>query len=284
MQFLLHILITIGHILPVALGYNLVFGKAKLLHFGPLGVSLIAAYSVFLPMTWGYGWTVSILISILLCSLLALLFTWLAVRLTPDGFGVMTIALHLICLALILNGGAFTRGALGIPRIPRFPFASTQEQLALLAVVMAIFWLVVFLLTDRSRLGRKLAALAEHEWHASSMGIRRWSVIFIAFLLLSLAQVWANTLYPQYLLLLYPTDYQFPAFIFTLMIVVAGKPGNVWGVTLATILLVLLREGMRFIQLPADMLGPLRLIIFGVILLAAVYVRRDTLFPPERKI
>jgi ABC-type branched-subunit amino acid transport system permease subunit len=56
------------------------------------------------------------------------------------------------------------------------------------------------------------------------------------------------------------------------------------GVLSSTILLVLLKEGLRFVPLPIAVLGPLRLILFGIILLTAVYVRRDTLFPVQRTV
>ncbi len=68
------------------------------------------------------------------------------------------------------------------------------------------------------------------------------------------------------------------------MIIVAGKPGSVLGVTLSTILLILLKEGLRFVSLAPSILGPVRLILFGMILLAVVYWRRDTLFPKQRSI
>ena len=68
------------------------------------------------------------------------------------------------------------------------------------------------------------------------------------------------------------------------MAVVAGKPGSVLGVTFSTVLLVLLKEGLRFLPLPTAVLGPVRLLLFGIILLVAVYVRRDTLFPQQRTV
>lgn len=68
------------------------------------------------------------------------------------------------------------------------------------------------------------------------------------------------------------------------MIVVAGKPGSVLGVTLSTILLVLLRESLRFLPLDPTMIGPVRLLLFGLILFAAVWVRRDSLFPQQRTV
>ncbi|PIR52818.1 hypothetical protein COU76_04710 [Candidatus Peregrinibacteria bacterium CG10_big_fil_rev_8_21_14_0_10_49_10] len=68
------------------------------------------------------------------------------------------------------------------------------------------------------------------------------------------------------------------------MVIVAGKPGSVPGVTLASILLISLKEALRFVPLSPAVLGPVRLILFGLILFGAVWWRRDTLFPQEREI
>jgi len=96
--------------------------------------------------------------------------------------------------------------------------------------------------------------------------------------------VTTQVLFPQYIRLLHPNDYLFPALIFYVTCVVAGKPGSVIGVTLATTLLVLLKEALRFVPLSASVLGPLRLILFGMILFGVVYWRRDSLFPEQRRV
>ena len=76
----------------------------------------------------------------------------------------------------------------------------------------------------------------------------------------------------------------YSALVFVVMIVVAGKPGSVIGVTISTFLLIVLQEALRFVPLASSVLGPMRLILFGLILFIAVYIRRDTLFPKEREI
>ena len=93
-----------------------------------------------------------------------------------------------------------------------------------------------------------------------------------------------NVQYHQYIYLVHPSDFGYPAFIFFVTVVVAGGPGSVRGCMLSLVLISLLREGMRFLPLSANILGPVRLILFGVILFVAVWVRRDTLFPKQRTV
>jgi ABC-type branched-subunit amino acid transport system permease subunit len=284
MNFLLHIVITLGHMIPFALAYNLVFGKGKIFHFGPICTSLIAAYGIFATWYWTHSYLLAIPVAIVLVMLASFVFSRLAVRLQPDGLGVMTLAMHLCALSLVLNWQSVTRGALGIPQIARFPFLNSMQAFAAFAFAGMMVWILIYWLIERSSYSRKLSALAEHDWYARSLGIDKSGVYLIAFVMIGLTQVWDNLLFGQYLHLLTPMDYSYPTLIFIIMIVVAGGPGKMWGVLLSAFLLVVLREAIRFVPMDASILGPTRLILFGFILFVAVWVRRDTLFPKQRTV
>ena len=214
----------------------------------------------------------------------SLLFSWLSLRLEPDGMGVMSIAVHLAMIAIILNWPSVTRGALGIPKIPRLPFMESMEMFALVTTVCCTLFVFVFYLIDRSSYGLQMEALAENEWFAKSIGINRAYVHSIAFVILGLAHVFGGFIAYTYLHFLNTSEFGFPSLIFLVMAVVAGRPGSFRGVAIAASLLLLLKEAIRFVPLEPDILGPMRLILFGLILFVAVWWRRDTLFPQERKI
>src|SRR3989338_6758852 len=175
----------------------------------------------------------------------------------------MSIAVHLSVLSVVLNWSSLTRGALGIPRLPRAPFPAFPEGFALVMVVMCIVWVLGMWLLDRSSFGRKIAALAEHEWHSAALGVSRARVHFLAFMVGALGALFGTLPYHHYIGLLPPHDFQFSRFLF---------------------FFVLLKELLFFVLFPPDILGPVRLILFGVILFAAVWYRRDTLFPKQRTV
>lgn len=284
MDFLLHLLAVTAMNIPSILGFNLVFGKGKISHFGPIGVSLVAAYVIFLTLGFTGSYPLAIGAGLTGALLAGLLMSWLALRLDADGLAIMTIAVHLAALAVVLNWSSFTRGALGVPRIPRIAALDSLPAFAGTATAVAALWIAFLWKLDCSPFGRKLAALAEHPWTAASLGISRAHIHTTAFLLSTIGAVLTSLLYPQYLHLLHPNDYTFASLIFFIMIIVAGGPGSVLGATIATIFLTLLKEALRFLPLPLGMLGPLRLLLFGTILLIAVWLRRDTLFPKPRTI
>lgn len=284
MTFFWHLMIMIGTWLPGSLAYTMIFGKGKILHFGPVGVSLAAAYATFLTLSATENYFLAILAGLSFSVLISALFAWLSLRLEPDGFGIISIAAHLAILAVILNWTSVTRGALGIPRVPRAPFPISIEYFAITIIILSVLWILAMWRIDRSSFGRQLEALAEHPWHAAALGVSRPRVHFVAFLIGAVGAVLTSVPYVQYVALLHPNDFQFVGLIFYVMFVVAGKPGSIMGVTASTILLVLLREGIRFVPLPPDLLGPVRLILFGTILFAAVWWRRDVLFPKPRSV
>ncbi len=284
MDFLLHIIVLFGSWLPSVLAYNLLFGKGKILHFGPLGTSIVVSYAMVITLKQTENFLLAGCIGLLFAMALSALFAWLSLRLDPDGLGVMSIAVHLALLAVILNWNGLTRGALGIPRVPRPPFLDSVFDFAVASVLLSAASIAVIWWIDHSRLGRQLEALAEHEWHARSLGINRTAVHFTVFLISGASSVLTNLLFLPYVTLLHPNDYQFSAFVFWIMLVVAGKPGSVFGVTLSTVTLITLKEAMRFVPLAPSVLGPVRLLLFGVILFFAVWYRRDSLFPKQRTI
>ncbi len=284
MEFFFHLLATVAMSIPYVLGYNLIFGKARILHFGPIGVDVAAVYACFLTLSATGSYLAGFGAGLLAALAVSALFAWLSFRLDPDGLGILSIATHLGMLTIVLNWSSVTRGALGLPGIPRMPFLTAIEPFVAVVSLIAMGWIALMWWIHRSALGRKLQTLSECEWHATSLGISRTKAHLAAFLIGGIGALLSTVFYHQYLHLVHPNDLGFPALIFLVMIVVAGKPGSVFGVSIATALLVLLKEGLRFLPLPADVLGPVRLLLFGMILLAAVWIQRDTLFPKKRTI
>lgn len=295
MEFIWHIIIMICVWLPGSLSYTLVFGRGKILHFGPVALSLAATYGTFLTIAATESYALGILVGVLIAIFMSLLFAALSFRLDMESFGIVSIAMHLMVLAIILNWNALTRGALGLPNIDRAPLPNDLGSLAFVLFLIAAACVACMWALSRSSFGRALTALAEQEHVAGALGVSRKRIYTLTFLCAGLINIIGAILSTQYFGLLHPNDFLFSSVIFYIMLVVAGKPGSILGVTLSTILLVSLREGIRFIQvpqwtdigwilapIPSAVLGPSRLILFGVILFVAVWVRRDTLFPQKR--
>lgn len=284
MTFIWSLIALISLFVPGALAYNLVFGKAKILHFGPVGVGLVAVYCAYVTFGATGSLGLGLLAGIAGALALSFLFARFSLRMDGDAFGLLTLAVHLALYNIVLNWDSVTGGTRGIINIPRFSFMETPASFALGSLAIVVCAVVCFLLLDRSTFGRQLQALSEYEYSAATMGISRTWVHTLAFLIAGVAAAIGNFFYVQYLHLAHPSNYTFPFMVQLVMIVVAGRPGSVLGVTASTALLVGLQEAIRFLPIPADVVGPVRLLVFGGILFAVVCWRRDVLFPQPRRV
>jgi branched-chain amino acid transport system permease protein len=284
MTYFFFILTVIGQYLPSVLGYNLLFGRGKMMYFGPIAVAIVASYAFAIPWVATGNFLLAIACSAAFSIAISLVFALLSLRLESDAFGVMTLAVFLAFIAIVMNWISLTGGPYGIAPIPRLQMFRDPGVFAMASLLIGIGFAVVMWFLDRSKIGRALEAFAEHPWCASSLGLCRTRTVIIAFLIASVGPVLSNMLYLQLTGILHPSDYMFPTLVFAMTCVVAGGPGSVVGVTIATALLVTLREGIRFLPLPVGLVGPLRLFLFGTILLTAIYLRRKKLFPLRRTV
>lgn len=285
MSFFVHLITVTCILLPTVVGYNLVFGKGKIFHFGQIGLQVLSAYPLWISIVlFDLHPIIGLLLGLISAIASAWVLAWLSFRLDPDGLGVISIAVHLSALNVVLNWQSVTRGALGVPGIPRWSFLIDNNAFTVFVIFVVFVWCVFVWLLDRSAFGRKLQALSEQDWYAEALGISRKNVHIVAFFVATGGALLTGILLPPYLYLLSPTDFAFPAMIFVVMCVVAGKPGSMGGVIFATGLLMMLKEGLRLLPLSPGVVGPVRLLLFGLILLGAVWYRRDALFPPQREV
>jgi branched-chain amino acid transport system permease protein len=285
LNFFLHVFCIAGITLLPALGYNLVFGKGKILHLGQEAQSIAAVFTLWsLIMQFGMPYPFALLVAFIVTAVVSVLIAEVSFRLEPDGLGVMSIALHLALLNLVLNWQSVTRGALGMPGIPRGVLPSTLPSFAVVVFVVVVAWMLFLRWLNGGKFGRQIAALSESSWHAASLGINRRRIHTIAFLIAGMGSLFAAMLYPPFMYLLHPSDYNFPAMVFFVMCVLAGRPGRVASVAVATVMLIVLKDGLRLVGIPAEYAGPVRLILFGIILFTAVWLRRESIFPHQRRV
>ena len=81
-----------------------------------------------------------------------------------------------------------------------------------------------------------------------------------------------------------PSSFAINEMVFVLTIVVVGRPGSFWGVTLSTLFFVLFPEALRFLDIPSEILGPTRQMLYASILFIVVFWNRRILFPQKREI
>jgi branched-chain amino acid transport system permease protein len=288
-DYYIHLLILICIYLIFAQGLNIIFGLGGLLNLAHVACYAIGAYTTALLSTdlaqpvW-----VCLPASMILSGFFALIIGAIALRLTEDYFAIGSLAFSAVVSALLVNWKSLTRGVLGIPGIPRPEILQIDfyenKNFLIFAASLAFLTLIFVWFLFRSKLSRSLRALAENEYSGAAVGKDRKGVRNIAFSISATLAGLAGSLFAYYINYIDPSSFTLTEMVFVLSIVIVGKPGSFWGVNLATIFLVLLPEPLRQLEIPPSVLGPMRQMLYALILFGVVFWRRRVLFPVERRV
>jgi branched-chain amino acid transport system permease protein len=283
----LAILIALYSILVQSL--NLTFGLGRLFNLAHVASYALGAYATaILSTTAESPFWVCILVSMLISGLFALTLGAISLRLSTDYFAIGTLAFSSVVSALLINWKDVTHGVLGIPGIPRpelfgIDFYTNSNFLVLISV-FALFTQLFFYIAQTGPFGRTLRALAEYEQAASTLGKDTRMVRNFAFFFSSAAAGLAGSFFAYYMSYIDPSSFSLSEMVFILTIVIVGQPGSFFGVLGGTVLLLLIPEALRFVDISSAYLGPARQMLYAVILFGIVWTRRDSLFPKQRQV
>lgn len=289
MEYLIHLGVLVTIYLILAQSFNLTFGLGRLLNLAHVSMYAIGAYvTALLTTEQQTPFPLALLLSVLAGAGFSLLLIPIAKRLADVSLAIGTLAFSALVSALLINWKSVTRGVLGIPGIPRpvffgVPFDENSDFL-LLSAGLALSALAFLYLLFRNRFARALRATGEFEQAALALGVATSRLRGYSLVLASAFAALAGSLFAAYLSYIDPSSFLFAEMIFVMTIAVVGRPGSFWGCCGATIFLVLLPEPLRFIGLPSSILGPMRQMLYALILVVVVYKNRERLFPPQRTI
>ena len=252
----------------MAVGWNIMGGFAGYISLANLGFFGGGSYVAGL-LLFHFGWSIFLTAPLvgLLCSLVAGLLGWTALRTRGPAFVIVTLAFTFIVQFLALNLKGLTGGSAGLylplvnlsADLLPVPFYYYMLGLLVLAVLVSLG-------IRRSRFGLALIAIREDEGKAEGSGINTSLFKIIAFMI----SIWfagvAGAIHAQYLDYVDP-DLAFELIIMLNMIVMAllGSRGTTWGPVLGAFILFPLSEYLVF-WLPSGMAGQFHLAFLGVIL------------------
>ena len=167
-NYLIHlgILICIYSILAVSL--NLAIGFTGLLNLGHVGFFGIGAYTSALLSINGVPMWASMIAGGLLAMLFGMLLALPTTRLKGDYLALATLGFTFIMGSIARNWTDLTRGALGIPGIPKI--ASNNTDLLLIVFIIACACYAVFQYISRTPFGHTLQAIRDDELAAKMLG------------------------------------------------------------------------------------------------------------------
>jgi branched-chain amino acid transport system permease protein len=253
-DYYLDVLIVAGIYALLAIGLNVIVGFAGLLNLGFAAFYAIGAYTYALLNTkLGLSFWACLPVSALLACCAGMLLSIPALRLRGDYLAIVTLGFGEIVRLVLNNWDSFTNGPNGITGIagPHLMGMSLGSLHRYYYVVLAfvLFSVVITRRIKYSRIGRAWIALRENEIAASTMGVNTTRYKVYAF---SLGTFWAGIagiLFAAKMRFVSPESFTFLESILIISMVILGGIGSVYGAVLGALILIILPEVLRELQL-----------------------------------
>ena len=278
----------------LALSLNLLNGFTGLFSLGHAGFMAVGAYvSAILTMTPAQKemnfflepivpilarvqlpFPIALIVAGLCAALAAVLIGVPALRLRDDYLAIATLGFAEIIRVIITNIQSVTNGAQGLKAIPKY---STTWVVWTVATIAVVFMLALV----RSSYGRTMKAVRDDEIAAEAMGIDVFKVKSTSFVISSFMAGVGGALLGHLISTIDPKMFTLMLTFNILLIVVLGGNGSITGSVLGAIIVTVLMEALRFLDMPMNLvfwktngLPGLRMVIFSILLMIVVLYRQ----------
>ena len=280
-SYFLNILILIGIYTILAVSLNLAMGFVGLINFGHIAFFGIGAYTSTLLMLNGVPFFGAFLIAGLFASFFGFVLVWATKKLKGDYFALATLGFSFLIYSLFLNL-SFTRGPLGISGIPKPEIFGIviKSNLLFFIFVLVIALLSVWIISriTKSPFGRLMKATRDDELGLRVLGKNTTKIKYKSMIISAFFAGIAGSLYAHYITYIDPSSFYLGNIILILIIVILGGLASIRGSIIGTIIILLIPEILRFINLPSSILGPARQIVYALVLLGILLYKPKGLF------
>lgn len=263
--------ITAGTIAVSTVGIVLLLGFAHQLALGQAAFSMIGGYATaILTLTYHWDPLSAMVVGALATMVLAYVIGAPILKLRGFVLAMATLALHLMLIVIAVQL-PITGGSMGLNGIPKFSLFGWRFESEL--SLYYLIWFCVFvsvaigLNIEFSRIGRALRAISASEDAAGSVGIDISRYKLQMFVIgAGMASV-SGSLVMHYIRSIDPTVFGFNYSINLITGTIVGGLLSIWGGALGAVLIVGLRELLRYLELPlfeAMIMGGLTVVVLIV--------------------
>jgi branched-chain amino acid transport system permease protein len=252
-DYFVHIMITIGVYIILALSLNVIVGYAGQFALGHAAFYGIGAYvAALLMVNHGLSFWLVLPISAIVTGVFGLLLGSPVMRLKGDYLGIVTLGFGEIVRLIFVNWVEVTKGPMGIPGIPSpelfgYSFHQKLDYYYLIFVLVAITVFVIHRIVH-SGIGLSLLVVREDEIAAESMGIRPFKLKLLAFTVGAFFAGVAGAFWASYISYISPDSFQYIDSVTILSMVILGGMGTVPGSILGAAILTVTPEVLRFVS------------------------------------
>lgn len=294
-QFLIYVLTIVGIYGLLSLSLSLQFGQTGLANFGQVGFFMLGAYLSSIVTTL-LGWPIPLGFA-LACvggGVLGLLMALPIGDLRQDYWAMVTLAAAELLRVIFLNtnlGSPYVGASFGVTNIPG-PFRNTLSSagfayfyLGLVVVCVVLAYLLVAWVC-RSPYGRVLKSVRETDEVAQALGKDvRGSRIGSMVIGGAIAGA-AGSLFAHFIGFINPTYFlPLETFLVWAMVILGGS-GNHLGALVGTVIIELIYNSTRFINVGtefASTVAALRMVLIGVLIIVVILYLPRGLVPERRR-
>lgn len=289
MNYLLHLLILFDIYLVVALSLNIIVGYVGLLTLAHAAYFGIGAYTYAVTaMMLDWGFIPAALLAIAIGAVLSAMMSVASWRFRGDFFVLISLAIQVMIFAILKNWhdptqpvgslSNMTNGDYGLAGVPSPNiFGYVFEDKVAVALLFTAFAIGAVLLSRyllESPWGRMLRALRDDELAARGLGKNvRVAKVWAVAIACGMAG-FAGAMLSSYISFVNPTISDINEAALLLSMIIIGGVGNSFrGPFFGALLLILIPEGLRFVDMPITLAAEMRLMIYGLLLVAFMHWR-----------
>jgi branched-chain amino acid transport system permease protein len=261
----------------LCLGLNLILGFTGLLSLGHAAFYGIGAYTTAIMMTrYDFGFVAAFCASAVLALVVGIVIAIPTRKVRGDYFCLITLAFGEVFRLVATSWIEFTRGAMGIVRIPMpkiFGMAIvTETHFYYLGLGILIFtYLTIKAITD-TRYGRAFIAIREDELAADTMGINTSMYKIMAFSIGCLFAGMAGSFLAVYQTAVTPSNFRLEeSCLMIIMVIVGGMGRNLLAPLAGVVVMTVATEVFRST-------AEYRMLIIGLIMILVLLLRPQGIF------
>jgi branched-chain amino acid transport system permease protein len=283
MNYLFHLLLMLEIYILLALSANQQVGLSGLLSLAQAVFYGVGAYATAVTITkFGYSYWLALPVSITTCIIAALIFSFIAAKVRDLYFCLATLALQIIFFSIIYNWVSVTNGSNGISGISNPEIVGFKINTPISFAFFGGIWVLVTILFYRwfmkTPISRLIQATRDDQIAVLSLGKNPNYYKRISILISAVIAGIAGSLYATYTTYIDPTSFTLDESILILSIVLIGGSGRIIGPITGAIIYILLPELLKSMQLPETIAANMRMILFGLLLVAIVRFKPKGIF------
>lgn len=282
LSFLIFMVTTTSITAILAISLNIQFGYAGLVNFGQVIFLCFGAYSGAIAFNAGLHPALCLIIAAVVSALIGFLMSFSVREMSGTYWGIVTLCTAELARLVFNNENWIANGANGLSLVRRV------NGIEFMVVTLVIIAYLLSLLISRSPFGRTLRLIREGDRLPLALGK---DVRLFKMEAMTIGGFFGGVAGCLYVFLngyISPQDVlPIETFIVWAMVVVGGS-GSVTGVIIGTIVVQTLYVGSRFlthlVDIPADRLAALRLVLIGVLIALTMMFRPGGILPEKRRI